>query len=579
MDFNLLPKVFRTEGDIAEFDPTKILNSVIDETGLNEEEAKKVTELTVRRIVSTGIKFLSGPHIREIVCSILSEQNYEQERKIYTRIGMPLMDYEKILEQSIKSNSNFINPEGIHEIASSRFSEEYSHLKILSEEESRSHLFGDFHIHNLNFFELKPQSFWLDPRVIFKHGIPPTVTIKSHGKLNSAEDLREALNHIILWLSMIKGEFSGVLGINFINVFLAPFVGNISDNQLKNHLLYFFNQLNLISLITSKKIPNIFISISPVIPALLENTQAISKKGEIHGLYKDYQNACFRLYNIFTDIIKDMEENNFQNPKFVIFFNKKWTTSKKNSYTKLISTDFSKYPLFLVNLDNMWINEKFLKLSQSNSFWNFEIAQEITLNLPRYAYTSKDKDNFLTILESKLELVDKIFLKKKELLYKRSNSGILPLSNLKINSDKIISRNEQLYAISFIGLNEKKILLLIQQHYKESPEQSLNIILKSNYSKGIITRFTELDRKHFPQEIKIVVPEKIYRYTNNLEVNLNKETALNQLLERESYFQSLIKGFFYVKVQNSKLTKETYPFIDLLQHICTKTDIGLIKLS
>ena len=98
---NLFPKVFRTEGDLAEFDSSKILESIIKETGMSESDANNITELVVRRIISSGIKFLSGPHIREIVCSILSEQHFENERKLYTRIGMPLMDYEKILENGL----------------------------------------------------------------------------------------------------------------------------------------------------------------------------------------------------------------------------------------------------------------------------------------------------------------------------------------------------------------------------------------------------------------------------------------------------------------------------------------------
>ncbi|MHA2475050.1 MAG: anaerobic ribonucleoside-triphosphate reductase, partial [Promethearchaeota archaeon] len=92
---DLFPKVFRTEGDLAEFDSSRILDSIIKETKMSEENAIKITELVVRRIISSGIKFLSGPHIREIVCSILSEEHFENERKLYTRIGIPLMDYEE----------------------------------------------------------------------------------------------------------------------------------------------------------------------------------------------------------------------------------------------------------------------------------------------------------------------------------------------------------------------------------------------------------------------------------------------------------------------------------------------------
>ena len=94
---DLLPKVFRTEGDMVDFDPTKIMISIMKETGMTEENANHITELVARRIISTNMKFLSGPHIREIVCSVLSEQHFEQERKYYTRIGMPLMEASKCI--------------------------------------------------------------------------------------------------------------------------------------------------------------------------------------------------------------------------------------------------------------------------------------------------------------------------------------------------------------------------------------------------------------------------------------------------------------------------------------------------
>ena len=87
----LLPGVFDKEG-VREFDESKIYSSLISETTLNESEAKRITEIVIRRIISNNIAFLSAPHIREIVCSILSEQHYEEDRKLYTRIGMPFYD-------------------------------------------------------------------------------------------------------------------------------------------------------------------------------------------------------------------------------------------------------------------------------------------------------------------------------------------------------------------------------------------------------------------------------------------------------------------------------------------------------
>ncbi|NVM43457.1 MAG: anaerobic ribonucleoside-triphosphate reductase [Candidatus Lokiarchaeota archaeon] len=154
---NLLPSVSRTEGDVVPFELDKIKESIVKETGLDLKSAGKITELVVRRIISSNISFLSGPHIREIVCSILSEEHYEDERKLYTRIGMPLMDYEAILEKGVNENANQdLNPESIHHWAANRISDEYALLRILDSEEAHAHLYGDIHVHMLRYFDLRP---------------------------------------------------------------------------------------------------------------------------------------------------------------------------------------------------------------------------------------------------------------------------------------------------------------------------------------------------------------------------------------------------------------------------------------
>ena len=70
------------------FDPYKIVTSLIKETGLVRNIAYKVAEGTTRKIIEGRVAFLSTPHIREMVCSELAFMGLNDERKLYTRIGM-----------------------------------------------------------------------------------------------------------------------------------------------------------------------------------------------------------------------------------------------------------------------------------------------------------------------------------------------------------------------------------------------------------------------------------------------------------------------------------------------------------
>ena len=98
-----LPKVVQTKSKPVKFEESKIYCSLLRETPLSKDVVSRITELTVRRIASSGIKFVSGPHIREIVCSILAEQGYEEERKLYTRIGIPVANLEVIINEYLRS--------------------------------------------------------------------------------------------------------------------------------------------------------------------------------------------------------------------------------------------------------------------------------------------------------------------------------------------------------------------------------------------------------------------------------------------------------------------------------------------
>ena len=123
----LLPMVHKKSG-LELFDNSKIYYSLLKETRLTEEQAKEVCEATTRRIISHNIQFLSGPHIREIVNSVLAEKGYIDARKRYTRIGMPFYDLHQLLEGIV------VLEEDKYGVILQRILREYEVVKELIEE-------------------------------------------------------------------------------------------------------------------------------------------------------------------------------------------------------------------------------------------------------------------------------------------------------------------------------------------------------------------------------------------------------------------------------------------------------------
>lgn len=99
-NFNLLPKVKTSKNTEEFFEPERIIKSLMEETDLTQDQANDVAMELTRRLISYKIEVLTSPEIREMVCSILLEKNYDKARFMYTRLGLPFYDVQKLLSSS-----------------------------------------------------------------------------------------------------------------------------------------------------------------------------------------------------------------------------------------------------------------------------------------------------------------------------------------------------------------------------------------------------------------------------------------------------------------------------------------------
>ncbi len=597
---DLLPKVFRTEGDMVDFDPSKIYNSILKETGIRETDANHITELVVRRIISSGIKFLSGPHIREIVCSILSEQHFEQERKLYTRIGMPLMDYEEILEKGPQSKRGIINPERIHHWAANKIAEEYSLLRILDDEEQKAHLYGDIFIHKLKYFDLRPLSQIWDPRIILRNGLPPIKQTYSC-KSGPANNLKEAVNHLAKWLGMTQGEFSGDQGFNFVTVFLAPYAKGLSDVEIKRGMKSLIYEINQLSALISQDTPITTIYCCPTILNLFSELPAISSQGKIEGTYGDYNSECLKLFDAITNVYKegDYYGNAFNFPKHIIYIKKNWLSDYDKSYSNIMEEILNMKTPYIINLCSDWLNNEINEQFSGIDYHNYGTLQNISLNLPRYSYISKDEDKFFEILRDKIEFCSGILNKKYEIIEKRLKTHHLPLcSGVIDNQEPLFKLENQNLSLNFVGLNEAVKFLTDDELHESSDAFNLgkkiikemkNIcvkiterdkkryVLQENLSNKVIYRFANLDLKHFK---KIAIPQldkKGNYYTNSAQFRKDVDIELYERIYKQGEFDELIQNGRIIKHISLKDLKSNQILKDLIFNVCDKSTIACLK--
>lgn len=91
---NLFPEIIDKTLMTKKFDHRRIYESLLEETDLAEDQANHVMIETCRFIVqvSSKIKIMTSPMIREIVNVILLKNGFEKARLKYTRIGLPFHD-------------------------------------------------------------------------------------------------------------------------------------------------------------------------------------------------------------------------------------------------------------------------------------------------------------------------------------------------------------------------------------------------------------------------------------------------------------------------------------------------------
>jgi ribonucleoside-triphosphate reductase len=555
------------------------------------------------------------------VCSILSEQHFEDERKIYTRIGMPLMDYEAILQKGVKENANQdMNPESIHHWAANRISDEYALLRILDSEEAHAHLYGHIHVHMLRYFDLRPFCQEFDARMILEHGLPPVDSWPHCNKSGPAGSLRVAVTHLAKWLGIIQGEFAGGLGYDYVTTFLAPYARGVSDREIEQSMQCFIYETNQIFAARGGQVPFTSISCTPTVPKGLLDIPAIGYHGKVVGKYGDYKEECLKLFDALTEVYIQGDHNGklFAFPKHEVKIKKEWLKEFEPSYLKLMEEVVEMGTPYFLNMCPEWMPDeihsqccrKFLSgnqiIEQCNldpekrkiaNVWDNYVSigslQSVSLNLPRYAYMSASEDDYFSVLDIKMELAARILLKKWDIIEKRLKSGHLPLCSGTINGEPIFKLKDQNLSIGYTGLNEavksltgyelhesdsaytlgKKILTYMVAKCNSMTERDgKTYSLWQQPSESSSGRFARLDLKHFP---KRAIPQSsgnsVY-YTNSDHFRYDADIPLAERIIKQGDYHPIVSGGVITHIWLGEQKPDIQGLWELTKNVCLNTN-------
>jgi len=305
--FPALPFVRTSDGHIIEWDRDRIVRQILKETklvedfygyvGADEATAQEIARLVEQRILTLGLKALSGPLIREIMNITLLEKGMVQYRNVCTRVGTPVYDAHQIdvgLGFEAHDNANLQeNAETSHKKKADKISKE-QYLLQLPPELADHHLAGEMHIHDLEYFGTRPFCQDWDLRYFLYYGLMPDGNGTKASVAGPAKRAEVAILHAVKALGSAQTNFAGGQGYYNFLTFIAPYMEGMAYEEIKQNMQMFVYEMTQMMVARGGQLVFSSVQLSPGVPTLWQDKPCVYK-----GKIWDGKSAPLRTYGEF----------------------------------------------------------------------------------------------------------------------------------------------------------------------------------------------------------------------------------------------------------------------------------------
>lgn len=305
--------VIHNDGTKENFKPRMISQTIMDETGVDEELALRIQDRIAKKLYklkqNEGLTELSTSDLRaEVSSQLLKEGEFkavEQNRKL----GMSVAEFEDLVEHGCKDNANIdYSPEMIAKYAYDSIAKEYALLKMPSEC-AEAHINGFLHHHDLEYATTRPNCFNADLRFYAKNGLK----IDGKGLMGSvakpAKTLEVLLNHLLQGWMAGATVFSGGQGYVNFNTLLAPFARGRTYEEIKQAIQGFIFNCNMSLICRGGQVLFSSIGVDLSVPDVLKDEPAIGPGGVANGTYGDYQEEADLIFRAICEVSNEKDGN------------------------------------------------------------------------------------------------------------------------------------------------------------------------------------------------------------------------------------------------------------------------------
>lgn len=565
--------VIDNENQKTIFKPSIIKHKIINETGLDEEIAQKITLSVTKAIKDNFVNEISTGTIRSLINAQLIKRGFIEEEGKSRKLGMSVSDYEYLLENGCKDNANInFTPELISKYAYDSIAKEYALLNQ-PEECANAHISGMIHEHDLEFYNTRPNCMNYDLRFFARNGFKIDGIGLMGSSAKPAKSLEVMLNHMLqAWMAGAT-VFSGGQGYVNFNTLLAPFVKGRPYNEIKQAIQGFIYNCNMSLICRGGQVLFSSIGLDMSVPDILKDEPAIGIGGIANGTYKDYQNEADMIFKAVSEVSNEKDGRGAYHrfPNILINIRKGDLDSYEGNCKILHEWGANNPTIYYVNcydqertvmgcrtalpMNYTGIYEKDC-CNTGNFMYN-------TINLPLIALESNDVDEFYKKLDEVCEIIYKsLHHRRKEVIKSVYETK---MSNFLLQKDK--ETNEPLWdidrttiTIGYCGLNECLMELFDGEGIVTKEDEGIKIIEYLNKKKdefyerdglrwsvigspaeSTSHRFAMINKSKYPNAY--VQGEKgNYYLTNSSHIPVNSDENIIKHIKNAGKFHKLSQG-------------------------------------
>ena len=505
---------------------------------------------------------------------------YRRQREKLRNVKSTMLDYRDTVDKylnvtdwRVKENSTVTYSVGGLILSNSgAITANYWLSEVYDDEVAKAHRNCDFHLHDLSMLTGYCAGWSL--RQLIEEGLSGVP-----GKITSspAKHLSTLCNQMVNFLGIMQNEWAGAQAFSSFDTYLAPFVrtDNLTYDQVKKCIESFVYGVNTPSR-WGTQAPFSNITLDWEVPNDLKDRPAIVGGKEMDFTYGDCKKEMDMINKAFIEIMidGDADGRGFQYPipTYSITKDFDWSPTENN---RLLFEMTSKYgtPYFsnYVNSDmepsdirsmccRLRLDLRELRKKSGGFFGSGESTGSVgvvTLNMPRLAFTSKDKAEFYGKLDHLMDVAARSLHTKRKVISRLLDEGLYPYTKRYLGSF-----DNHFSTIGLVGMNEaclnanwirrdlsdpaaqeftKEVLNHMRDRLSDYQEMYKGELfnLEATPAESTTYRFAKYDAKNYPGIITAAEPGGTPYYTNSSHLPVGYTDDIFSALDIQDELQTL----------------------------------------